>query len=407
MICIVLSLLVTQHSIVASYSGCSVYSFQNYTKSCDSATMIKFYIEKWDRIPKDFVDKTQQVHVIDVMEQNISALENKGFCDWHSLSTIFADMNNISTLPSRMLSPCHSLKELTITRNNITEIYDDAFHGLSVLVVLDLSINQISSLSANVFKPLKSLTTLRMNNNYIVAIDKNHFVFNEKLKHLEIGYNSLTVIDKGSFWKLKKLLLLKLCGNPALNDVDLSGMDRLQTVYIHNASLTTLNIPANVVKVFASYNQISTVNIEPNGNLEELFLDQNLFRNFEGLSRANKLNVLYISDNNITDMNFAHLMGTQIHRLSLAKNPIKSFNVTDLLTSLPELRMIKISFQTLDKRTLLDLNNQTHSKHIQLSNSDQDHVYPFNCSKFFLEQFRKSIRVQNFIANHPWGYSRN
>ncbi|XP_055313720.1 leucine-rich repeat-containing G-protein coupled receptor 4-like [Sitodiplosis mosellana] len=359
---------------VASGFECEVRDFQNYTdsiKGCDDAKVLTFNVKLWSTPPKDLLNQTRNIHSIDVSGQSLKAIDNKGLCDWPYIKFIFAEENNITSLPSQALAGCHLLNTLSLSKNNISEIYDDAFHGLSLLTNLNLSNNQITSLSGNVFKPLTSLKTLRLNNNQMQAIDTDHFENNRKLEILDLSYNQIIAIDHGSFWKLKKLLTLDLSYNPGLNSLDLSEMDRLHDVIVNGASLTYLRIPTYVVNVFANNNNITQLKIDPNGSLEELCLSYNALRNISDLSPATQLTNLDISYNNITDIDFSYLMSTQIQRIDVLENPIKTFNV-QALTSLPAIKSIEITTSNLDNRTLTVLITETNRLNIRLRDPNRD-----------------------------------
>lgn len=372
MICVVLSTLLIKSTVVAL--ECEVRDFRNYndsTRDCNDVKSLTFKITTWERIPQDLINRTQSIHSIDVSSQGLKSLDNKDFCSWPNLKSINADMNNVTSLISRMFTGCRQLTTLSLSRNNISEIYDDAFHGLSLLSHLDISLNQIHALSDNIFHPLISLKTLSLNNNLIGAIDTDTFARNLNIESLDLSFNMIEVIEKASFWKLKKLATLDISSNPELNSVDLTEMERLYDVILKNDSITSLYIPKYVIKVNADSNKLTQLIIEPNGLLKELSVRHNFIQNIQSVQSANLLTFLDISDNNITDIDFSHLMSTQILQLVILDNPINSFNV-EALTSLEHIHSIEISFNSLDNKTLNELDTETRRRKIALRDPNQN-----------------------------------
>lgn len=348
--------------VIAADLECQVNDFQNYTdsiKECDTIKTLKFNVTKWEPIPQDLIDRTRSINEIDVNNRSVEIIDETGFCTWPKLTSINAGRNNILKLPSDLLANCRVLNSLSLSKNRISQIDEDAFRQLPFLTVLDLSSNQIDTLDDNVFKSLISLETLRLNNNKIQAISSDNFLYTTKLQTLDLSYNSIQTIEEGSFWNLRKLVILDVSHNLDLNTLDLTQMDRLQYVNIDNASLEQLNIPESVVQISANSNKITKLAIEPNGILEELHLRNNYLPTLKELSMAGQLTALDVSYNNIRDVDFSYLYTTQIQRLVILGNPIRTFNVSTLI-NLPYLQTVEISTDSLDKETMSALEAGTN-----------------------------------------------
>lgn len=362
MICIVLSVFVIHPvAVIAADLECQVDDFQNYTdsiKDCDAVKTLKFNVTNWVPIPQDLINRTRSINSIDVNNRSIEIIDENGFCAWPKLTAINAGRNKILTLPTDLLANCRVLNSLSLAKNRIGLIEEDAFRRLPFLTELDLSSNQIDTLDDNVFKSLISLKTLRLNNNKIQAISVDNFAYTTKLETLDLSYNSIQTIEEGSFWNLRKLVTLDMSHNLDLNALDLTQMDRLQNVNIDNASLEQLNIPESVVQISANSNKITKLAIAPNGILEELHLRNNYLPTLKELSMAGQLTALDVSYNNIRDVDFSYLYTTQIQRLVIVGNPIRTFNVSTLI-NLPYLRTVEISTDSLDKETMSELEDGT------------------------------------------------
>lgn len=376
MICFLFPMAMMQYTV--SGFVCLVNDFQKYNQTiqdCNDVKTITFNVTTpWNRIPLDLIDQTKNIHSIVVTFGSIRAIENKGFCSWPNLESITAEKNNITTLPAHMLDECRHLTFLSLASNNISEMYDDVFHGLAQLIELDLSNNQIERLSDDVFKPLKLLKTLRLIYNQIEVINADIFEHNHKLNFLDLSYNQLQTIQDGSFWKLDSLDTLDLSFNANLQTVDISGMDRLRDVFLQGNLLKNLHIPEIVVKINAVSNIISQLTIDPNGSLDTLDLRNNSFRDIGQLSQAVHLTYLDISNNNISEIDFSHLMASQIQQIIVTENPIRKFNVQSL-TSIESIRNIEITLSNLDNQTRSELIRETKKLKIRLfdPNDDENH----------------------------------
>lgn len=174
----------------------------------------------------------------------------------------------------------------------------DALVGLSSLKYLDLSSNQITFLDKNVFEPLKNLDSLDLRENQIQIDSSQLFQYNRDLSFLNLYSNDLRHIPIGLFDNLNKLNALFISNNPNLKtkEIDLKHFDALDELMIEFTSVTTLILPLNVRKVYASNSQLSRVVVQPNSQLVKLNIDT-LIHNFDNFinSTLPKLENLHIT----------------------------------------------------------------------------------------------------------------
>lgn len=348
----------TQH---AAGLECVIRDLKNYVdsiRSCNSVKTLTFNVTNWSLIQPDLVNKTNSINSIDVSNQSLQDIDDKGFCAWPKLTTIYADLNIITSLHSNLLNSCSSLEILTLSKNNISTIDDNAFQNLISLEILDLSNNQIDKLNANIFRPLTFLKELLLNENLLQVIESNTFSSTSSLATLNLSKNFLQFIDENLFRNLKKLIKLDISSNLKLTSVNLDGMDRLDYVNLDNALFTQLNIPSKVVKISANFNNISSISIDPNSLIEQLILRHNFLWNVDNLSSATQLTVLDISYNNFSEIDFSVLQSTKIQKIGIIGNQIQKFDVNKLI-SLPFIKTIEITKDTLNNKTLADLTSVT------------------------------------------------
>lgn len=379
LICILLSIVMIQN---AAGLECVIEDLKNYgdsIRSCNSVKTLTFNVTNWGLVQPDLVNKTNSINSIDVRNQSLRDIE-KGFCAWPKLTTINANLNIITSLHSNLLNGCSNLERLTLSKNNISTIDDYAFQNLTSLEVLDLSNNQIDKLNANMLRPLTFLKELLLNENLLQVIESNTFSSTSSLATLNLSNNLLQFIDENLFRNLKKLIKLDISSNSKLASVNLDGMDRLDFVNLDNASFTKLNIPSKVVKISANFNNISTISIDPKSLIEQLTLRHNSLWNINNLSGATQLTVLDISYNNFSEIDFSVLQSTKIQKIGIIGNQIQKFDVNKLI-SLPFIKTIEITKETLDNKTLADLTSVTTTT-------------PSNASVLFVNHTRER---QNFV----------
>lgn len=357
--------------------NCYIDNFNNSKEclnNCSNPANVKslvLNVTKLENIPYDVINRTQSVESIDISNTSLQYINHTlNTCQWPKLNCIDADDNNITELQANVLNECHQLNILSLANNSISLIYDQAFTGLNLLTELDLSNNQLTSISAETFKPLVSLHTLRLSNNMIQTINLDDFAQNVKLVVLDLSYNAISEIADRAFEHLKELSTLSIQCNPNLTSIDLHGMDKLYTLTANNASLTHLDIPQNVKTVNADNNNIMYISIEPNSTLQNLSLKNNSFQNLSNLSLALQLHELDISSNNISGIDFALLMKTNVKHIVALENPIHSIDMSSLRT-LPTLHSIEISTSRIDHGNLVELVLYCLSKGIVLSDPNR------------------------------------
>lgn len=199
---------------------------------------------------------------------------------------------------------------LDLSKNAIAEIANDTFDNLSQLISLDLSLNQIKALHKNTFKPLTKLYALYLNGNQLQTIDPDLLFHNSVLWYIDLRNNDLRII-KDSFRMLVEILTSLVDGNPNLESIDLPHMaEYMLHVNISNCNLKTLFIPQNVVKLFATNNQISSIRIHPNQKLAE---------------------IIDISHNNLTDIaNISDILLEHVSYLNIMYNNFRDADYTQL-----------------------------------------------------------------------------
>lgn len=355
---------------------CSIPNIDNITtalQNCETPiTALFFQNAKLSEIQSSILHQLPNVSFIDISDVKLISVENVTFCALSRLEDIDASKNILTELPSYMFAECYNLLELTLSENNLTKLRGDVFKKLTSLKKLDLSSNKIEVLIGDVFEPLVNLETLRLNNNRIRIIDDDLFAHNHNLQVLFLSYNLLETIQHGSFWKLKRLQTLDIGNNNELKSIDLTQMDRLQTVEVDQASLTMIYIPTNISQINASGNKITRIQADANSKLNILRLSGNRIHNLTDLSQLDQLNYLDLSDNGLTDIDFSCFSRIKnLTQLIINGNPFKQLNSTALLLYLPALQLLELSTDLIDADIKVELLEHVKKSNRQISISYQ------------------------------------
>lgn len=271
------------------------------------------------------VDQTPSVKTVEA-EHLSSIHQNVGqhLCRWINLGTLDIQNSFLKALPSRFLFDCQNLGNLNLRNNMITEIAHDAFENLTGVMMLQLSSNFIRALHKDTFKPLINCILIDLQHNQLQSIDADLFYHNEMLNTIFLDYNDLRTISR-SFSMLKELRRLRIGHNPHLENIDLSSnIEQRLGVDVSYCNLKNISIPPNVAAIDAMNNQISSINIHPQNNL----------------------NYLDVSHNNLTDI--ANISNFQSLRSLFHLNTAFNANNIDLTTlySLKNISQLKIDFNS-------------------------------------------------------------
>jgi hypothetical protein len=308
---------------------------------------------------------------------NLDLSEN-AFSDMNSL-IYFSELKKLNLSANGLyeidsLPEIKSVEELNLSRNNIAEF--DSLKKLTGLTSLDvsgnkcdikalppfknilklnISENKISDLSfLNEMKTLQSLAASNIKIN-----DLKTLVIPEALKELYLSGNNISGYDKMLFEKiggLEKLEILDLSSNNifALENLTRNGKEplfdysELKTLYISDNNMTNLND----INTFSS--------------LEELYAAGNKIYSIDEMKKLDKIKALYISGNKISDIDALTDMKT-LKTLNISDNPLTDYRMLGKLSGLEKLYAGKMNIselaflKTMTNLTTLDLSENNIS----------------------------------------------
>lgn len=319
-----------------------------------------------------------------------------------------------------------SLQELNIYHNEISEITENAFRGATALKEMSLNRNKIKSIHPKAFETLTKLIWLDLTENLLEVIHEETFASLTNLQHLFLGECQIKTIAVTAFVKNVNLSTLHLDENHLEHlELDLAS-NYIKTIYLHINKLKKIVLNAKrpsgvkVREVYASFNKLTEVDVEPSLGLKILGLKNNKIQSLQNISQLSTLTVLELTDNPITDLSKIGQF-PNLTRLSLGKTKVEL--KPNMFTSLPNLKSLHLSemslenvdvgwFKGLSKLGLLnlgenrlrDLNYKELSTELPSLRGMMVNNNSFNCS--FLEEMlgylknKTSIRILDADADN-------
>uniref|UniRef100_A0A0N5C3Q9 LRRCT domain-containing protein n=1 Tax=Strongyloides papillosus TaxID=174720 RepID=A0A0N5C3Q9_STREA len=316
-------------------------------------------------------------HVI-LSHNSIAKLKASTFID-QELRNLDVSWNMIGNIEDGIFKN-NGVEYIDLSHNLLTEIPRRQMENVKKsLMYLDLQYNKIEYLSKDDFDGLNNITHLYLNNNNIKSIDEDTFKSLIKLEVLDISNNPITTWSPNALGHLSANLVTLTLSNTGLFSfpkIDLKVRPKFLNISNNNfIDLTSLsdNLLSNLVTFDISNNNLQFISsklFEKTTKLKHLFLDGNSLvtfpynsllplTNLETLSLSHMKNLKIIP----TPKEFEKLKN--LANLILYDLPkVENFNVTQLLSSCPPLKSLKIEIKedtltnqlyTLDTRRLRHL----------------------------------------------------
>lgn len=289
--------------------------------------------------------------------------------------------NTKITRLGKFLNDVTSIHTVNMVSNQIDALEDDNFETNEQLRMIDLSQNHITTVSSKVFANLKYLRYLSLSSNPIVSVPV--LEFSSTILHLvdftncqleevpgkmpasvadyRLGNNKLTELKAASFENITNLRLITLNNNQIskVEDKAFGYLEHIVEIWLSNNKLKSIPrlLPRNLHKLFLDHNGIYEIgrrNFPINSQLEVLSLDTNkVERIYNGAwdempmlksinLNANKLKV-------VTTGSFSNI--STLECLKLSNNPIELIE-NAALKGLTNLREISLSYLNADATQL-------------------------------------------------------
>ncbi|KXJ81829.1 hypothetical protein RP20_CCG016865 [Aedes albopictus] len=266
--------------------------------------------------------------------------------------------SKLTEIPRVMFTSFPEMQNLDVTRCQVENINKYTFEQAKELRYLNMSGNQLSMLNNFVFKGCDKLVRLDVSSNRISEVKEKALHDLPKIDHLDLSGNLLKQLDAGLFSKLTLLSYLSLANNRiseihdrllenctmiayldlrgnrihSLSDTFLSSLTYLRILVLDENRLTSLVIPHQLTKLFASKNNISSIYAES--------------------AEKSQLYSMSLSKNNLKDIRNITILET-LTILDLSFNPIGPLHLTTFLKlkKLIDLNLEATQFQTVEHGT--------------------------------------------------------
>lgn len=288
----------------------------------------------------DFGIMFRNLTFLDLSNNRIKTI-NKIFKSLSKLEKIYLSNNAISNIEKGTFLNQIDLKELYLDSNFISNLDKHLFESLSNLEILSLSNNKIHDTVNNSFYGLSNLKNLQLDNNYLKSIIFNRI---NKLEELYLSGNLIEIIDLSTFNNYENLRVLDLSNN-MIKSIP-------QNLFLYAKTLESFSISNNNLDNFnlCNYNSSYLIALYLNNIKAEIKINKNLcldnFINLEIIDLSNnfvefdntklfttnkRINEIYLSNINLTDIKFIDFEGLKFSKLDLSHNLNMKYKILNML----------------------------------------------------------------------------
>ncbi|MCB0279246.1 MAG: hypothetical protein KDD94_07080, partial [Calditrichaeota bacterium] len=156
------------------------------------------------------------------------------------------------------------------------------------------------------------------------------------------------------------LIDLEVSGT-SLSSLDLTGAPYLQYVYVYdNPGLTSITYSStDLYEVDFSYNQLTSIDLSGQTNINYLYLDNNQFSSID-ISELSNLYYFYVSNNNLTSLDVSGL--SSLYELYVSNNDLSSIT----LSGNSNLYRLSVDYNQL---TSIDLTGAPYMNYLYINNN--------------------------------------
>lgn len=279
-------------------------------------------------IPIGLGENFTKLEILQFNRCNISSLNGLGKVE--RLKKLYMDGNQITEIDEGQLTGVPNLRLFEATDNKIETISSKAFTGNLLLYWLDLGRNRIGGLPWGCFEGLTSLVSLVLSHNMIDDI-RGVFQGLEGLSTLDLSFNEIREIHDLTFERTTNLEKLYLQNNKieSLARAAFNRCSRLKSIDLSNNLIksfhfdlpsdqfTSFNIAYNDLsefavtstldhlsdlKIYAQNNSISTIFVQEEIPVTELYLQHNQLKSLTSLTKLYSLTVLNLRGNDLSEI---------------------------------------------------------------------------------------------------------
>ena len=213
---------------------------------------------------RDMVDPMAR---LDFANGQLAALPRQPWPLSLRVDAILLDRNRLTSLPPDLFAGKYTTTLVDLADNFLTALPVGIFDDLHRVMDLTLDRNRLASLPDGAFEHMARISTLRLNSNSLRTLPSRCFSSSPLtlMKRLYLESNRLTVIPADSaaaIENMASLRVLRLGSNrlTQLDDIDLSGLTRLNELMLHGNNVARGSQPlleslsANLSQLSITYN---------------------------------------------------------------------------------------------------------------------------------------------------------
>lgn len=316
-----------------------------YPQTRDQVRVVKFYSSRMLFIPFGIFRYFQEIRDFDISDSSVIDIPRHTFEGAHRLLYLSVSHNNLTELGPSVFVGAAAMYLLNVSHNHIANIDRNAFTGLDSISRLDLSYNRLSTLDAALFNDLNFMDIIYLNDNRLHTIDSKQFQYNTQLRSIVLDNNQLYTLNTSNFDHMTMLESLQVSGNFLKELNTTSFPQRFRILFINNNNLTELTV-SNLDDLQASNNRIRKLRIQTPDQLKRLFVANNSLTNIDFLSSLTNLEILDISANCVHNSISTFAKLKLLTRLNLARTCLAELNF-GIFSSQRSLRDLDISYNNL------------------------------------------------------------
>lgn len=195
-------------------------------------------------------EKLKHLFSLKLQKNQLKLIQRCTFAGLQSLHVLNLNQNEIDVIENGAFDGLNQLQFLHLQQNRLENLYDIMFHGLTNLIDLSLSKNRLHHIN-------KSLQTLT------------------NLKKIDLNYNQIVDLNLSDFAKFPSLIDLRLI-NFNSSGFSFRNTENEPSMTISSSILEYLYLDENNLSDSHELQALSMF-----GELKELSLDDNLYKNFD------------------------------------------------------------------------------------------------------------------------------
>lgn len=322
----------------------------------------------------------------------------------------------IKTISKNVFKNFTKIREIILHKNQISEIEDGAFEKNKKLEQLDLSENNFTKITKNMFRgDLGDLLEIQLKYNFIDYVEVGSFDDLATLETIDLSHNCLQHLPSGLFKKNQALRIVYFTEN-AITDIDMNVFNsKTDLKYLDLMKNNIIKIPQLELKTISelslSHNEIKVFDLNADDHkkmptIDHLKLSHNLITECVELDEhRNDLTVIDLSYNFLQNIEeFPSLLGLEI--LTLSNNNITDLSLYNFGEKFPNLKILNIREIKINCSDFVYMRNNLSPLIVNVEEEYSSKCLHSHGSMDFEEDYLDSI-IGKVVADTKYEITRN